>query len=77
MNFRTQSIRQLIKLAATFGFLTPFRPNIFWQVLLKIDFLRKYLEVAARITHPVIPAEAGIQNYSEILSSGSRFACPG
>jgi hypothetical protein len=33
-------------------------------------------EDLAKITYPVIPAKAGIQNSFKILDSGSRSACP-
>jgi hypothetical protein len=30
----------------------------------------------AKVTYPVIPAKAGIQNSFKTLDSGSRSACP-
>jgi hypothetical protein len=34
------------------------------------------LKNVAKVTYPVIPAKAGIQNSFKILDSGSRSACP-
>ena len=46
------------------------------KIFLNQTFYVFSYELLAKATYSVIPAKAGIQNYSKILDSGSRFACP-